>query len=217
LSMNVPAVDTGKLSDVLSRFHPGLDAKDLRLYEHALNVGSTENERLEFLGDAVIGLIAASHVFAKHPDVDEGGLSRARTDIVRGTTLAVLCKTSGVVGLLPPTVSHNLSSKVLEDAMESFVGAMYLDTGLTCCEKWFGGVLDCQKETIDSSQSVLMKWCRNRNKRVSADVSRSGRKGFVCVVTIDGVLAGRGESTERKDAERKAYDDAWAYANMITL
>lgn len=95
------------------------------------------NERLEFLGDAVFNLIVGGYLFEKYPDKDEGFLTRLRTKIVRDTHCV---KFSKLIGIGPFVLAGsivkrdqfgNVNDKLLEDAFEAFLGAIYLDLGFT--------------------------------------------------------------------------------------
>lgn len=109
---------------------------DAALLDMALthrSVSGPNNERLEFLGDAVLGLVIAQELFARHPDAKEGELSRMRSALVRGETLAKLAKDLKMpthlnlgAGELKNGGQHRQS--ILADAMEAVIGAVYLDS-----------------------------------------------------------------------------------------
>jgi ribonuclease-3 len=107
------------------------------LLEQALthrSTGSPNNERLEFLGDAVLGMVIAEALFQRHPDISEGGLSRLRATLVRRDTLAAVARGLGVGELLRlgsgelRTGGHQRGS-ILANALESLFGAIFLDGG----------------------------------------------------------------------------------------
>jgi ribonuclease-3 len=112
---------------------------DERLLVQALthrSAGGVNNERLEFLGDAVLGLVVAQSLFRLKPDADEGGLSRYRSRLVRKETLAQIAREIDLGGRLQMgagehrTGGHQRSS-VLADALEPILGAILLDGGFT--------------------------------------------------------------------------------------
>lgn len=134
---------------------PSIDAllghrfRDAGLLEQALthrSVGPWHNERLEFLGDALIGAIVAEALFVRWPKADEGALTRARAQLVREASLAAIARElqlGGRIALGPGELKsggHRRDS-ILADALEAVVGAIYLDAGYDTCRAavlpWF--------------------------------------------------------------------------------
>jgi ribonuclease-3 len=114
------------------------EPRDLALFETALTHRSADapnNERLEFLGDAVLGLLSAQYLFERFPDADEGALSRLRARVVSGESLAQLAGGLGLGELLAlgqgelKTGGFRRQS-ILADALEALCGALYLEAGL---------------------------------------------------------------------------------------
>jgi ribonuclease-3 len=111
---------------------------DLALFETALTHRSAEapnNERLEFLGDAVLGMITAQYLFERFPEADEGALSRLRARLVSGDSLARLAAGIGlgeqlVLGQGELKTGGFRRESILADALEALCGALYLDGGL---------------------------------------------------------------------------------------
>lgn len=119
------------------------------LLEHALrhrSMGKVSNERLEFLGDAVLNFIIAAELFYRYPDIKEGELSRLRSNLVNGEVLADLAGELQI-GKYLQFGSGELRSggakrqSILADAMEAIIGAMYLDGGFSVAQhhvlNWF--------------------------------------------------------------------------------
>ncbi len=111
---------------------------DSQLLQAALthrSAGSNNNERLEFLGDAILNFVISAELFGRFPYADEGSLSRLRATLVRGDTLAELARQIGLGDLLH-LGSGELKSggyrrdSILADAMEAVIGAVYLDAGI---------------------------------------------------------------------------------------
>ena len=116
----------------------GYEFKDTGLLKQALthrSAAKQHNERLEFLGDAVLGMIIARELYDKFPQVPEGKLTRMRSTLVKGDTLAELARESDVGELMNlgpgelKSGGHRRSS-IIADAMEAIIGAIYLEAGL---------------------------------------------------------------------------------------
>lgn len=127
---------------------------DIELLSRALrhrSMGKVSNERLEFLGDAILDFIIAAEVFYRYPEMKEGDLSRLRANLVNGEVLANLA-TELKIGEYLQFGSGELRSggpqrkSILADAMEAIIGAMYLDGGFVVTQhnviKWFAKRLD---------------------------------------------------------------------------
>ncbi|GGW85970.1 ribonuclease III [Alteromonas halophila] len=117
----------------------GYTFEDTRLLEQALthrSAAKNHNERLEFLGDAVLGLVIADTLYRQFPAVPEGKLTRMRSTLVKGDTLAELAREADMGDLLKlgqgelKSGGHRRSS-ILADAVEAVLGAIYLESGLS--------------------------------------------------------------------------------------
>lgn len=117
--------------------HLGYQFLNRQLIEKALthrSASNHHNERLEFLGDAVLGMVIAKALFAKFPKVDEGQLSRMRSSLVKGKTLAVIAKEIELGDYIYLGEGELKSggfrrASILADAFEAVIGAVYLDSG----------------------------------------------------------------------------------------
>ena len=135
----------------------GMPIRNLDVYEHALRHrslfrglttdGTESNERLEFLGDAVLGAVVAERVYLAFPDRSEGLLTRTRATLVNGKALAGYAESLGLGELV--LLSENMSASggrqnvtILADAFEAIVGAVYLDLGFGAARQFVLGVLD---------------------------------------------------------------------------
>ena len=150
----------------------GYSFKDPDLLRQALShrsVGSNHNERLEYLGDAVLGMIIADELYQRFPKASEGQMTRLRSNLVKGKTLAVLSLklTLGDYLLLG---SGELKSggfrreSILADAFEAVLGAIYLESGIDICRQrliaWYGTLLseaDPNEITKDSKTQLQEK------------------------------------------------------------
>ncbi|UVW34609.1 ribonuclease III [SAR92 clade bacterium H455] len=137
--------------------------------------GSNNNERLEFLGDAVLGMAISSFLFQRFPEAREGDLSRIRSQIVRAESLAAIARNLnlGPELLLGPGEMKSggyRRDSILGDTVEALIGAVFLDRGLTaveaCIQNWFSESLDTL--TLDSpvkdAKTTLQEWLQARGK-----------------------------------------------------
>ena len=139
--------------------------------------GSSNNERLEFLGDAILGLSVTDILYRKFPKAREGELSRMRSQIVRAESLAGVAKQLelGSELLLGPgemkSGGHRRDS-ILGDAVEALISAVYVDTGLaaaqSCIALWFDELLAAASEadSIRDAKTSLQEWLQKRGKPV---------------------------------------------------
>jgi ribonuclease III len=131
------------------------------------------NERLEFLGDALLSQIISSALFQSHPDASEGQLTRMRASLVRGQTLAEIGLELGIGDYLALGGGELKSGgfrreSILADAVEALIGALYLDGGLPLCEQrvlfWFAARLD-QVSPLSAGKdpkTTLQEWLQGR-------------------------------------------------------
>lgn len=105
------------------------------------------NERLEFLGDAVLNLVVGGYLYDRFPDENEGFLTKMRTKLVNGGMLAQLCGKCGlsqwvILSRQLEEGSGRTNKKVMEDVFESFLGALYLDHGFVAAQQWIIGFIE---------------------------------------------------------------------------
>lgn len=133
--------------------------KDVELLATALrhrSVGKLNNERLEFLGDSILGLIISKALYHRYPQADEGRLTRMRASLVKGETLAVIARELDL-GHYLQLGSGELKSggfrrdSILADAVEAIIGAVYLDGGLAQAEPF---VLELMGNRLDEAGST---------------------------------------------------------------
>jgi ribonuclease-3 len=137
--------------------------------------GSKNNERLEFLGDAVLGLIVSNFLFQRFPDAREGDLSRIRSQIVRAESLAEVARSLNLgpellLGQGEMKSGGHRRDSILGDTVEALIGAIYLDRGMApaeqCIVNWFGDSLNAV--TLDApvkdAKTGLQEWLQARGK-----------------------------------------------------
>lgn len=176
-------------------------------------VSNISNERLEFLGDSVFGMIITEHIFQKYNTANEGVLTKVRTRLVNGHTLATISKKIGIDKLL--AVSKRITQynkRMLEDAFESFIGALYLDQGLNCCRTFILNNidnLDCGDLMIDTNyKDILLKKVQTDKKELSyIEVDVIGpphQRLYRMQVSINNKSYGVGCASSKKEAEQHA-------------
>ena len=175
-------------------------------------------ERLEFLGDAVLGLVTASYLYERYPGEDEGFLTRLRVKLVNGKMLASLCSKHTP---LPAFVvgRSELSQDIVEDVFEAFVGAMYVDRGYDAVHRWVVGFLEDNVDFAElvanqaSARAQLNRHCSKNLGYLPEARVVSADSGVVRVqlTTPAGIVLSTGAGPNKKDAEDHAVRVALAY------
>jgi dsRNA-specific ribonuclease len=197
-----------RIDAILHRFNPGLKVRNVAPYECVLNVGSPEWERLEFLGDAVIGLAAAHFAFQTYPEKDEGQLSKQRTRLVKGTTLVRMCRFCHVNRLIDTDMVASNSDRLLEDLFEAFVGGVYLDHGFDAAAHWFAqAAREFEHTDPEDDATMLAKLERVLKRKCDVTTRRVGQQ-YYCVVHADGWTVGSGANPQEHAAKAAACRDA---------
>lgn len=185
------------------------------------------NERLEFLGDAVLDLIVGEYIFKKFPAKDEGFLTEIRSRIVNAESLSTISKKMGVdklVEIEKPKNSHQSFRYVYGDALEALVGAIYLDLGFKACQhfierKMLDEHLDLTQviETNLNYKSKLIEWAHKSSKSVVflivGEKGQGSLKVFEAAIQIEGEVVSKGEGYSKKKAEQDAAQKAWLLIN----
>lgn len=175
------------------------------------------NERLEFLGDAVIEAVTSDYLFIEYPDRDEGFLTQARSEIVSRQSLNVLAVNIGLDRHVISNGSTSVTQKhIYGDAFEAMIGAVYLDQGYEFVNRllinriYFRHLsLDEPDRIGDRFKSRLIEWCqKNRHKivfRTGYDKEYSANHPvFYSTVLVDGMEVGHGSGDSKKEAEQHA-------------
>jgi ribonuclease-3 len=179
--------------------------------------GHPSNERLEFLGDAVLGVVVTDHVYREHPDLDEGELTEIRKTVVSSVALASVAGELHVgdhllLGKGEELSGGRLKPSILADAMEAIIGAVYLASGFDGARVFVLGILESRLLTAPEDgadhKSRLQELAAHRfgsapRYAVEATGPDHARTFFVTVM-IDDVAYGRGEGRSKKQAEQAA-------------
>ncbi len=204
----------------------GFRPKNLDLYKKAFRHRSAakeiedSNERLEFLGDAVLGLVAGEAVYTRYPRHDEGYLTQMRSRIVSRESLNKIAESSGLCDWIEVRDKEAISRNIGGNMFEALVGAIYLDIGFRRCravlrkhllERVDWGELEC---TETDYKSRMVERCQKKGRplsfRVELRPSQPGESScFVAEALVDGNVLARGEGHTKKDAEQEASRQAW--------
>lgn len=186
--------------------------------------GAPNNQRLEFLGDAVLDLVIAAELYVANPEMDEGKMSKARIALVNETMLAELARNLELGSLLSmgrgaDRAGDRDKPSALADAFEAVIGAIYLEQGLDVVRRvlldLFGDRIAAAAENPGGSdfKSLLNEWAAAHAKgAVSYDVTFSGPdhdRAFVATAVLDGQPVGTGHGRSKKAAEVEAAKSAW--------
>ena len=191
-------------------------------YEYA---GLPTNERLEFLGDSVLGVVVTEHLYVTHPDLSEGELAKLRAAVVNARALAGVARGLGVGSLVRlgrgeiATGGHDKSS-ILADCMEALIGACYLTHGIEGARVFVHHLFDPLMEKA-ASLGAGLDWKTSLQELAAAlgfgapryDVLESGPdhdKRFEAWAVVGGVRRGPGRGRNKKTAEQEAAGIAFA-------
>lgn len=139
------------------------------------SVSSENNERLEFLGDSILGLVVTDFLYREFPQAREGDLSRMRSHIVRGESLAEVAKQLALgpdllLGSGEMKSGGHRRDSILGDTVEALIGAVYLDRGIEAAREiitaWFKSFFDSalQVQPVKDAKTALQEWLQHRNK-----------------------------------------------------
>ena len=212
----------------------GLPVRDLDLLEQALvhsswlhehpDAARGHNERLEFLGDAVVSLAISEALYARHPDEDEGALSARRAAIVSTTGLSRLAGRIELGSLLLLGEGESQRSgrrrpSLLASSFEALTGALYLDLGFDPVRRWLVALaepelaLEAPVISLKSPKSRLQEYTQRRSGlrpeyRLVDATGPDHEKSFRVEVWVDGERLGVGEGSSRREAETAAAAEA---------
>lgn len=186
--------------------------------------GEVSNERLEFLGDAVLGLAVTNHIYRKYPDLPEGDLAKLRASVVNAASLAEVASEIGLgerllLGKGEAATGGREKPSILSDALEAVIGAVYIDGGWDPAEDLVLRLLD-DRIADDAlgpgggdyktrlQELVARRFEQLPSYRVRGD-GPDHAKSFVAEVFIAGISRGTGVGRSKKQAEQAAAQMAW--------
>jgi ribonuclease-3 len=201
------------------------DALTHKSYTHERKMSpGLNNEKLEFLGDSVLGLVISEHVFASYPEATEGGLSKVKSVIVSAQVLSEKAKLIHLGDYLLLGKGEEKSggknrSSLLADALEALIGAVYLSNGLTAARKL---VLQLLKEDVDNvftgrmekDYKTLLQEHFQKTQKIAPhyDIVRQWgpdhNRNFETACVVNGKTLGTGVGKSKKEAEQLAAHEA---------
>ncbi|QAA82422.1 ribonuclease III [Aequorivita sp. H23M31] len=209
----------------------GFKPKNLSIYETAFTHRSTNEknesgqpqnyERLEFLGDAMLGAVIAAHLFKKVPEGDEGYLTKMRSKVVSREHLNELGRDLNLVKFLKSSVpTQQFGGNIYGNVFEALVGAIYLDRGIKYCEKFIQKrvikpYVDIKKleGKVISYKSLFIEWCQKDkhsfNFEIYEDNGKDEPKHFAVRLKLDNEVISKARATSKKKAEEQAAKRAY--------
>lgn len=173
-------------------------------------------ERLEFLGDAILGSVIASYLYKKVPQGDEGYLTQMRSKVVSREHLNALGKDLDLIRFVKRNISNNqISVNLYGNIFEALIGAIYLDRGYNYCHQFIYEQvvlpyvnIERLEGKISSYKGYIIEWCQKKKKKYSfdsyEDTGNQNKKHFSVRVKIDGRIIAKGRATSKKKAEEIA-------------
>lgn len=175
------------------------------------------NERLEYLGDAVIECVTSDYLFIEYPDRDEGFMTQLRSKIVSRQSLNALAVRLGLdVHLISHGGAAIAQKHIYGDAFEAMMGAIYLDQGYEFVNRLlineiYYKYLDLEDLTCSETdfKSRLIEWCQKNHhhfefRTSGGNIGPGGHPLFHCTVLIDDMEVGHGTGESKKEAEQRS-------------
>ncbi|MCF8464515.1 MAG: ribonuclease III [Flavobacteriales bacterium] len=184
------------------------------------------NERLEFLGDAVLSAVVAKYLFQRFPFENEGFLTETRSKVVSRKNLNALSRKLGLPELVTKNNENNRTGSSLGgDALEAMVGAILLDRGFVAAEKFIldkmmDNFVDLEQLLVEDAnfKSRLIEWCQKDKHKFEFEVVNQTIDGhkpsFTIQVLIDGKPVGTGSDRTKKRAEQSAAKETCEKLNI---
>ena len=209
----------------------GFEPIELRYYKKAFTHRSTNKvdekgnpfnyERLEFLGDAMLGSVIAAHLYNEVPSGDEGYLTKMRSKIVSREHLNELGRDFNLLQFVESKINSNqFGENIHGNLFEAFIGAIYLDKGFTYCEKFIQNKIIKQyvdiaklEGKVISYKSLIIEWCQKEKAPFAFDFiednGQEGQKYFSVKLSINNKIIAKARATSKKKAEEKAAQRAY--------
>ncbi|MEO1010913.1 MAG: ribonuclease III [Bacteroidota bacterium] len=209
----------------------GFKPKKLQIYKKAFlhrsankkdkNGNPINYERLEFLGDSMLGTIISKHLFNEVPEGDEGYLTKMRSKIVSRKHLNELGRDLNLIHFVESRIpKSHFGDNIHGNVFEALVGAIYLDRGYSYCEKFINERVIAPYVDIEqlegkviSYKSLIIEWCQKQKKtfnyNVYEDTGNDTLKHFAVKLSINGKVMAKARATSKKKAEEGASKRAY--------
>lgn len=208
----------------------GCSVQNIDLYREAFSIKTSSKnkqvknyERLEFLGDSVLGTIISCHLFATYPDANEGYLTQMKSKIVNRKNLNKLGTELGLTKFLQNDVNTSLSENISGNLLESLIGALYLDVDYETCKKIVlerlltPSEINKLENKIVSYKGLLLEWSQKKKVIIKyetcEEVQPNKNMVFRSHVWLDEVKIANATETSKKKAEEKAAQRAFYILN----
>jgi len=221
-----------KLSAIL-----GYTPAHLNLYTQAfmhksnsvqVNGHRQHNERLEFLGDAILNGIVAEYLYKKYPNGDEGFLTKMRSKIVKRKTLDAIGAKMGVDEIMTIMNKTHISRSMLGNAVEALIGAIYIENGYTFTRRYIVSeilrkYLDIHRLEVldDNFKSQLLEWCQKNGKEINYELiskyKADKRDRFKIAVVVSGEHIAEADDFNKKNAEQIASEKAMLKLGILDM
>lgn len=214
------------LKDILGYYPGNLKLYDIAFIHKSASVTDSmgnliNNERLEYLGDAILGAVVAEFLYNRFPQRGEGFLTQMRSKLVNRTFLTQLINETGMHRFIKSrTVSPNTASNIYGDALEALIGAIYLDKGFNTArfviiKRFLNGYVDLNKmeEQDNNYKSQLIEWGQKNKLDITfqteeEDSPNSKFSIFVTTVEIENKIKGKGYGSSKKESQQNAANEA---------
>lgn len=209
----------------------GFSPKDISIYHEAFTHRSTNEknsegysqnyERMEFLGDAMLGAVIASHLYKMVPGGNEGYLTKMRSKVVSREHLNELGRDLELIKFVKTTIpTEQFGGNIHGNVFEALIGAIYLDRGYRFCEKFINKrvikpYVDIEKleGKVISYKSLFIEWCQKNKKQfryiIYEDTGNDMLKHFAIKLQLEGLTVAKARATSKKKAEERASKRAY--------
>ena len=207
----------------------GYKPRKISLYKMALTHSSlsekvdSNNERLEFLGDAVLSSVVAHYLFIKYPYKGEGFLTEMRSKMVNRATLNDIGKKLALdnIALFNKSDTSLRKSQIFGNALEALLGAIFIEKGYLKTHAWIVNKIIVPYLDVDQLENLelnfknkLLSWANKQGKTLNFEMLEEniekGRKVFIMGVLLEGEIVAKGRSHNKKDASQLAAQEAIA-------
>lgn len=199
-----------------------------RSFAHEMRQVSQHNERLEFLGDSILGFLVAKYLYEKLPNIPEGELSVLRSRLVESTSCVAYIKELNIGQFILLGRGERLNDgkgreTILADLFEAIIAAIYLDGGIEATERFLFGhfeknILEIIKNPSQNWKALLQDYCQKHHQQTPQYIVISEQgpdhcKEYVVAVSIQNKELGRGVGFSKKAAQQQAAENAYTQLN----